>query len=106
MRADRSAPHSLSAATRDLMLTSQHAVPDREPVARGGRMDGVVHFALGWRFDRTSDGDIYWHSGSNSTGFRCYSEFDPTTGDGIVVMTNASGGSPLWQELMNTTSRP
>jgi CubicO group peptidase (beta-lactamase class C family) len=102
MQADRSAPHSLSATTRAAMLESQHVVPDREPIARRGQTGGEVHFALGWRFDRTASGDIYWHSGSNSTGFQCYAEFDLDTGDGIVVMTNSSSGSPLWRALMAT----
>jgi CubicO group peptidase (beta-lactamase class C family) len=106
MQPDRSASHSLDEATRAMMLQSQHVVPDREPIARGGHTEGVVHFALGWRFDRTASGDRYWHSGSNSTGFQCYAEFDPVTGDGIVIMTNSSSGSPLWRALMDATGRP
>ncbi|HEX6588451.1 MAG TPA: serine hydrolase domain-containing protein, partial [Longimicrobiales bacterium] len=104
MRPDAGAPHSLSEATRGLMLASQHVVPDREPIARPGQAGGEVHFALGWRFDRTVDGDIYWHSGSNSTGFQCYAEFDPATGDGIVIMTNSSSGSPLWRAVRSRLS--
>ena len=106
MQADRSAAHSLSEATRDVMLESQHVAPDREPIRRGGHADGEVHYALGWRFDRTASRDRYWHSGSNSTGFQCYAEFDPETGDGIVIMTNSSSGSPLWRALMDATGRP
>ena len=99
-------PHSLSAATKATMLAPQHVAPDREPIRRGGRSDGEVHFTLGWRLDRTPSGDRYWHSGSNSTGFQCYAEFDPATGDGIVIMTNSSSGSPLWRELMDATGTP
>ena len=106
MRADRSAPHSLGPATLAAMLEPQHVAPDREPIRRGGSAEGEVHFALGWRLDRTTGGDRYWHSGSNSTGFQCYAEFDPETGDGIVIMTNSSSGSPLWRALMDATGRP
>lgn len=102
VREDRGADHSLAAETLELMLSSQEVPEGRSPIARGEEeTEGEVHFALGWRFDEgEAGGRRYWHSGSNSTGFQCYAEFDPETGDGIVVMTNSSSGSPLWRALM------
>lgn len=87
MRADRSAPHSLSAAMIEKML-SPHELP------------GDRSRPLAWRMEEHPTGPRYSHSGSNSTGFQCYSEFAPATGNGIVIMTNSSSGSPLWRALM------
>jgi CubicO group peptidase (beta-lactamase class C family) len=94
-------PHSLGEESLAAMLAPQHRAADRTPVARGGKADGDVYFALGWRLDRTPAGDRYYHSGSNSTGFQCYAEFDPRSGHGIVVMTNSSSGSRLWRALID-----
>jgi CubicO group peptidase (beta-lactamase class C family) len=90
MREDRSAAHSLSDATRTEMLA---AVSHRE--------DQEADWGLGWGL-RTVDGrrQVY-HSGSNGTGFRCYSEFFPQTGDGLVIMTNAISGRELWNAIVD-----
>ena len=42
------------------------------------------------------------HGGSNGSTFRqmCYTEFNPTQGTGIVIMTNAIGGYPLYREVI------
>jgi CubicO group peptidase (beta-lactamase class C family) len=97
---------ALSDALRAEMLRGQVPAPDRTPLDRSGTTEGDVHFALGWRFDRLPSGNRYWHSGSNSTGFQCYAEFDPTTGDGLVIMTNSSNGSPLWRALLREIGQP
>ncbi len=101
LRPNASGPYSLSPEWRRTMLTSQVQAEERQPVGRRGEHPGAtVHFVLGWRMDRLSAGPRYYHSGSNSTGFQCYSEFDPATGSGIVIMTNSSSGSPLWRALL------
>jgi CubicO group peptidase (beta-lactamase class C family) len=97
MRRDRSAAHSLAQATIDAMLAAHETADGRSSINRAGIGPGTVHYGLGWRIDRTPDGDRFYHSGSNSTGFQCYVEFDPATGNGIVIMTNSSSGSPLWR---------
>lgn len=51
-------------------------------------------------------GDRIYHGGANRTGFRCYSEFDPRRGTGIVIMTNAAGGRGLWEKLVESVSPP
>ena len=86
---DRSAPHSISADMRTRMLT---------PISR--RDDQQAEWGLGWGL-RTVDGSQQvYHSGSNGTGFRCYSEFFPETGTGIVIMTNAVAGRSLWEAVV------
>ena len=89
MKQDRSAEHSLDSEMVKEMLT---------PFSH--REDQDADWGLGWGLrDRGSDGDrtiFAYHSGSNGTGFRCYSEFSAEEGEGIVIMTNAVGGKELW----------
>ncbi|MEM9702777.1 MAG: serine hydrolase, partial [Planctomycetota bacterium] len=90
LQEDRSAPHSISDALRARMLT---------PISR--RDDPDSDWGLGWGL-RVRDGlGVAFHSGSNSTGFRCYSEFSLETGDGLVVMTNAASGKNVWEALID-----
>ncbi len=104
LKLDRSAPHSLSARSIEAMLTRTTKAEGRPPIVRGGvQSSEPTYYGLGWAIDATAAGDRIHHSGSNSskdTAFRCYCEFDPQRGSGIVIMTNAEGGRPLWQELI------
>lgn len=99
MRTDRSAAHSLDAATLATMLAPA-VDTTRTPIERGGRKPEQRQFALGWAADTLPDGRRYSHSGANATGFRSHAEFDPATGNGIVIMTNAASGTALWAELI------
>jgi len=67
------------------------------PGAAQGR---AVYWGLGWSINTTAQGDIAHHSGANSTGFRCFSQFSPTRGSGLVVLTNGSQGGELWTRLV------
>ena len=101
MRRDRSAPHSLSAESLGAMLAAHPITGKRAATeAEGDDAVGVVTFGLGWRVDNSAAGLRVHHSGSNRTGFRCYTEFYPATGDGIVIMTNSANGHRVWGELM------
>jgi len=101
MRADRSAPHALSAASLQQMLTPISPTTGRELLTRQGQTgQGDLRFGLGWSIEPTASGPRARHSGSNGTGFRCYTEFDPKKGHGIVIMTNSSSGDTLWQDLI------
>jgi len=83
------------------MLTHQVRVDTRDVIDRPGRNLGLQGFrGLGWAIDSTISGDVIYHSGSNQTGFRCYSQFSPKDGSGIVIMTNGENGSELWQRLI------
>ena len=110
LKQDRSAAHSLSARSIDAMPTRATKTEGLQPVVRrGGQRPESVYYGLGWIIDATPSGDRIHHGGSNGakgTGFRCYCEFDPKAGSGIVVMTNAAGGRELWQELIAKVSEP
>jgi hypothetical protein len=89
------------------MLTRMTKIQDRKPlVRRGAQGTEPVYYSLGWVINITESGDRFYHTGSNGTGFRCYCEFDPAAGSGIVIMTNAAGGAELWRELIATAGVP
>ncbi len=91
----------LSIAMTESMLSHQFRSDIREVTDRPGRALGLFSFrGLGWAIDSTITGNIVYHSGSNQTGFRCYSQFNHQEGSGIVIMTNGENGSELWQRLI------
>ena len=93
--------YSLSNSMIKEMLTHQIRVDTREVIDRPGRNFGLQGFrGLGWAIDSTITGDVIYHSGSNQTGFTCYSQFSPKDGSGIVIMTNGENGSELWKRLI------
>lgn len=101
LRKDRSAPHSLSARSIEAMLTRTTMTTGRPTLVRGGESPtGPTWYGLGWAIDAMASGDRIHHSGSNGIGFRCYCEFDPKRGSGIVIMTNGAGGADFWRELI------
>ena len=34
------------------------------------------------------------------TGFRCFSQFSPTRGTGLVILTNGTQGSDFWPRVV------
>ncbi|MBN1587900.1 MAG: beta-lactamase family protein, partial [Pirellulales bacterium] len=105
MRPDRSADHSLDQTMLDRMLARVSKADPRQPVKRlAPAVSEDVHYGLGWQMDATPLGDRFYHGGANGTGFRCYNEFDPRRGNGIVIMTNGIGGKRLWQEVIATVA--
>jgi CubicO group peptidase (beta-lactamase class C family) len=100
MRPTDEPPMLLNDALRTLMLKPATLFRERDPVDRGdGNEKGPVYFGLGWRMENTPNGLRFCHSGSNGTGFRCYSEFIPESGNGIVIMTNSMSGDKVWQGI-------
>lgn len=89
MKDDRSASWSLSDAMVAQMLT---------PHSR--RNDQSADWGLGWGLRELDCQRLVYHSGSNRTGFRCYSEFVPETSEGLVIMTNGVNGKAVWQALV------
>ncbi len=86
--------YSLSQRSVDTMLSRQIRVDVRDPIERPGKARGrAFYWGLGWAMNATPRGDIVHHSGSNRSGFRCFTQFCPSTGSGIVIMTNGTGGS-------------
>jgi CubicO group peptidase (beta-lactamase class C family) len=99
---DRSAACSLSPASIEAMLGHQVALDARDPIERPASARGVaVFWGLGWSINATPAGDIVHHSGSNRSGFRCFSQFSPGKGSGIVIMTNGTNGGDLWTRLIS-----
>lgn len=83
------------------MATHQVRVETRETINRPGKNLGLQGYrGLGWAIDSTISGDILYHSGSNQTGFRCYSQFDLESGSGLVILTNGDNGNKLWPALI------
>jgi CubicO group peptidase (beta-lactamase class C family) len=101
LKTDNSENNTLSKKSVSEMLKPQVDVLVRDPIERPGRNLGFfVYWGLGWAIDSTASGKIYYHSGANRTGFRCYSQFRMDEGTGIVIMTNGLNGSDLWRRLI------
>ena len=94
--------HSLSKVTKDEMLRRQIIAYGRDPIDRPGRaISDEVFYGLGWGINVTAKGDIFYHSGANRSGFRCYTQFDFEEGSGLVIMTNSLNGTLLWSKLVS-----
>ena len=107
MNPDRRGAHSLSADSLRWMLTPASPPTDREPLTRQGQTgSGEVRYGLGWVIEPTLSGPRIRHSGSNGTGFRSHTEFDPATGHGLLILTNSVNGDDLWKDLIARIGRP
>jgi CubicO group peptidase (beta-lactamase class C family) len=101
MKADRSAPCSLSQASLEEVLRPQTGLGERDPLERPGQARGfAVYWGLGWSLNETASGWIAHHSGANSSGFRCFSQFHSGKGTGLVIMTNGIGGGDMWTRIV------
>lgn len=97
---DRSGPQSISEASLAAMFTPTAEAAARKPIRRTvATASDKVSWGLGWAIDQTERGERIYHSGSNGTGFRCYSQFDPAAGTGLVIMTNSTSGRELWEAV-------
>jgi CubicO group peptidase (beta-lactamase class C family) len=102
MKPNHADEFSLFEKMTDEMLTHQVRMDVRDVIDRPGRSLGLLAYrGLGWAIDSTISGDLIYHSGSNQTGFTCYSQFDRRAGSGIVIMTNGKNGSDLWSRLIS-----
>jgi len=110
MQDDRSAAHSLTSESIKNMLTPYVQIEGAhgKPISRSGASGyESVHRGLGWIVGKTKQNSIRaWHSGSNGTGFRCHSEFDPQKRTGIVIMTGSVNGASLYRELIRMIDFP
>lgn len=87
---------ALTTASIGLMLERHMRVDDEDAIPRPGLARSVATYrALGWSLDVTPEGDIVEHSGSNSSGFRSFGQFNPAKGSGLVIMTNGDNGSRI-----------
>jgi CubicO group peptidase (beta-lactamase class C family) len=87
---------ALTDASIASMLQREQRVDDESAVPRPGLARSVATYrALGWSLDVTPEGDIVQHSGSNSSGFKSFGQFNPVKGSGIVIFANGGGGYRL-----------
>ena len=101
LRAERGESKLLTQATVRTALAHQVRLDVRAPMERPGAAVGTaVFWGLGWSLNATEQGDIAHHSGSNSTGFRCFSQFSPSRGTGLVILTNSTQGGELWTRVV------
>jgi CubicO group peptidase (beta-lactamase class C family) len=83
-------------ASIDLMLARELRLDDPDPYVRPGLARSVAYYrALGWSIDVTAEGDIFMHSGSNSSGFRSFGQFNRDKGSALVIFTNGENGSQI-----------
>jgi CubicO group peptidase (beta-lactamase class C family) len=108
LKTDRSAAHSLSAHSLDMMFTRTTKTNYKPTFRSGFIINDTLWYGLGWAIEKTASGDRYFHGGSNGSYFgqRCYTEFDRDLGKGIVIMTNAVGGYPLFKEVIALMASP
>jgi len=93
--------HALTPATVGLMLQRQLRVDDENRISRPGRAQSVAAYrAFGWSLDVTPEGDIAEHSGSNSSGFKAFGQFNPAKGSGLVIFSNGDGGYALREAII------
>lgn len=101
LQAERGTSKLVSGASIRGALSHQVKIDSRDPIERPGDARGTaVYWGLGWSINETPQGDIAHHGGSNSTGFRSFSQFSPTRGTGLVVFTNGTQGGDLWTRLV------
>ena len=81
----------------DRVITAASAAEMLSPV-------GVGDFAVGFEFARHGQGWYFSHSGGN-WGFTCYLVAHKAKGYGAAVMTNASGGGQVFQEVIARIQR-
>ncbi|MFY7866734.1 serine hydrolase domain-containing protein [Roseateles sp.] len=101
LRPSHDTPHALKSASIQAMLAHVTIATDREPIERPGLQQGpTVFWGLGWAINTNVQGDIAYHTGTNSTGFRNYCQFSPSRGSGFILMSNGLRGNELWRQLM------
>ena len=102
MDADVGREAFLTRATIDTMLRREQRVDDAYAVARPGLARSVATYrALSWSLEVTAEGDIAQHSGSNSSGFKAFGQFNRTKGSGLVIFANGDGGTKLREAVIS-----
>jgi len=107
LRPRQSGPGLLSAELRTEMLAAQAVATDRQPLDRAGQAQALkgqpvkVHWGLGWILNHMADGSrVVYHTGTNSSGFRAFCQFNPSQGSGMVFLSNSLAGHQLWQPIV------
>ena len=90
---ERSADWELHADTRQAMLTPQIHVP--------GRWSDKT---LGWNLEATTQGPVFFHSGSNAGIFKNFALGDAARQRALVVATNAAQGNLLYRRVVRAAT--
>ena len=69
-----------------------HGPAWRDPSPLIARSAGAVEVS--------AEGDIVQHSGSNSSGFRTFGQFNRDKGSGLVIFTNGANGSRVREAIL------
>lgn len=102
MKSDRSTTYSLEEELWREMTTPQSDIGSTDILLRRDRTaKGTRHFGFGLRIDSLDSGLRIGHTGSNSSGHRCVSDYNPKTGSGVVIMTNGDNGSRVYKALLS-----
>jgi CubicO group peptidase (beta-lactamase class C family) len=78
-----------------LMITPTIAVQNGAPFSWG----------LGWSVERGIQGTRFAHEGNNDNVFTSYAIGDPTSGQGLVILTNDGMGYGVLQRIVRATTR-
>lgn len=101
MRPESLGAHAFSPDSVELMLQRAVRVDDADAFMRPGLARAVATYrALGWSIDVGAEGDIVQHSGSNSSGFRTFGQFNRAKGSGLVIFTNGDGGGRVRDAIL------
>jgi CubicO group peptidase (beta-lactamase class C family) len=101
MRPETLGRAAFTPASVDLLLQRAQRVYDGEAIARPGLARSVATYrALGWSVEVTAAGDIVQHSGSNSSGFRTFGQFNRDKDSGLVIFTNGANGSRVREAIL------
>lgn len=60
-------------------------------------------FGLGWKLAPVGDGHVLWHDG-REPGVRTIAFADPSSGDGLVVLTNSSNGELVMRDIVTAAA--
>jgi CubicO group peptidase (beta-lactamase class C family) len=85
----------------ELLVQRAQRMEDGSAVVRPGLARSVATYrALGWSVEVSAEGDIVQHSGSNSSGFRTFGQFNRLKGSGLVIFTNGDNGSRVHEAIV------
>jgi CubicO group peptidase (beta-lactamase class C family) len=92
---------SFTQSSVELLLQRAQRVTDGTAVVRPGLARSVATYtALGWSVEVSAEGDIVQHSGSNSSGFRTFGQFNRAKGSGLVIFTNGDNGTRIREAIV------
>ncbi len=101
MRPQSLGERAFTPSSVDLLLQRAQRVTDGTAVVRPGLARSVATYtALGWGVEVSAEGDIVQHSGSNSSGFRTFGQFNRAKGSGLVIFTNGDNGTLIREAIL------